>query len=110
MGLIVDESGKPITGAQIVPQRERMQQGAGPFPGTPLTTQNTSYAFPYEASQWSTQEMSFWYPAIRSPDAEIDIYRDRMVARARDLSRNDGWIHGAVNRILDSTIGINILA
>jgi capsid protein len=31
-----------------------------------------------------------------------------MVARSRDLSRNDGWFSGGVNRILDNTIGTSL--
>lgn len=61
--------------------------------------------FPYEASQWFTTEMGEWIPWIRSPDAEINLYRDRMVARQRDLARNDGWVAGAIDRIIDNTIG-----
>jgi lambda family phage portal protein len=49
--------------------------------------------------------MSDWLPWIRSPDAEINQFRDRMVSRSRDLRRNDGWAAGAITRILDSTIG-----
>jgi len=62
-------------------------------------------AFPYEASSWSTQEMGEWLPWIRSPDAEISQFRDRMVARSRDLVRNDGWASGGITRILDNTVG-----
>lgn len=61
--------------------------------------------FPYEASNWYSQEMGEWLPWIRSPDAEINLFRDRMVARTRDMVRNDGWASGAIGRILDSTIG-----
>ncbi len=32
--------------------------------------------------------MGNWLPMIRSPDAEINWFRDRMVARSRDLARN----------------------
>nr|WP_245214485.1 phage portal protein [Pararoseomonas indoligenes] len=42
---------------------------------------------------------------MRSPDAEINYDRDRMVARSRDLVRNDGWATGGVTRIVDSAIG-----
>jgi lambda family phage portal protein len=61
--------------------------------------------FPYEASNWTSQEMGDWLPWIRSPDSEINLFRDRMVARARDMVRNDGWAAGSIGRILDSTIG-----
>lgn len=61
--------------------------------------------FPYDGAQWFSQEMGDWLPRIHSPDYEINWNRDRMVARARDLYRNEGWARGAIGRILDSTIG-----
>jgi lambda family phage portal protein len=63
--------------------------------------------FPYDASSWQTQEMGDWLPGIRSPDAEINQFRDRMVARSRDLVRNDGFAAGGITRILDNTVGSN---
>jgi lambda family phage portal protein len=114
MGLIVDERGAPIPDAPQLPVASRSSRrlraqatppGAG-MQGSPLGL--APYQFPYEAANWMTQEMGNWLPWIRSPDSEINLFRDRMVARARDLSRNDGWIVGAVNRILDNTIGTNL--
>lgn len=64
--------------------------------------------FPYEASNWATQEMGDWLPWIRSPDAEINQFRDRMVARHRDLVRNDGLAAGGITRILDNTVGASM--
>ena len=64
--------------------------------------------FPYRAADWANQDMGDWLPWLRSPDAEINQFRDRMVARQRDLARNDGWIAGAVTRILDNTIGAGL--
>jgi lambda family phage portal protein len=61
--------------------------------------------FPYQAAAWGTQEMGDWWPWIRSPDAEYTDYRDLMVARSRDLVRNDGTASGAVTRVLDNTVG-----
>lgn len=52
--------------------------------------------------------MGGWFPTIHSPDYEINVFRDRMVARARDLTRNDGWANGAVTRILDNTVGAHM--
>jgi lambda family phage portal protein len=65
--------------------------------------------FPYDAADITSQEMGGWWPFLRSPDYEINRDRDRMVARARDLIRNDGWGTGAVNRILDNTVGAQFL-
>lgn len=61
--------------------------------------------FAYDAASLDSAEMSEWLPIVKSPDTEINIYRDRMVARTRDVVRNDGFAAGAVNRMLDSTIG-----
>ena len=44
-----------------------------------------------------------------SPDYEINRDGDRMVVRVRDLIGNDGWGTGAVNRILDNTVGAQFL-
>nr|WP_024340994.1 phage portal protein [Bradyrhizobium japonicum] len=40
-----------------------------------------------------------------SPDAELNMYRDRIVSRVRDIVRNDGWASGAITRVLDNAIG-----
>lgn len=61
--------------------------------------------FPYDAGSWTSQELGSWFPWIHSPDYEINPHRDRMVARERDLVRNDGWASGAVRGILDETVG-----
>ncbi|MGI4850454.1 MAG: phage portal protein [Janthinobacterium lividum] len=61
--------------------------------------------FPYRAGDLFGREVADWHPWIRSPDSEINLHRDRMVARQRDLVRNDGWASGGVDRIVDNTIG-----
>ncbi|HZR34355.1 MAG TPA: phage portal protein [Nevskia sp.] len=94
--VLVDSSGRPL--------RARAD-GAPGYPG------GDGYArsvFPYEAARWQSQEMGDWLPWIRSPDAEINQFRDRMVARSRDLYRNDGWIVGGIMRILDNTLGCDL--
>lgn len=93
--VIVDSSGRPFSTS--APQKARASlDGSAPW------------AFPYDASSWSTQEMGNWLPAIRSPDSEINLFRDRIVARSRDLVRNDGWAAGGVTRILDNAVGTNL--
>lgn len=69
-----------------------------------LAGENPS-AFAYDAQQVTSQEMATWLPWLRSPDGEINYTRDRVVARARDLIRNDGYAAGAVSRLLDAAIG-----
>lgn len=60
---------------------------------------------PYDAADSFSDQLGGWQPTLWSTDNEINIYRDRMVARARDLARNDGWAAGAVTRILDNAVG-----
>lgn len=66
-------------------------------------------AFSYDASNLYSNETEGWYPVNHSPDYDYNIHRDRVVARARDLVRNDGWAAGAIIRMLDSAIGSHYL-
>lgn len=93
--------------AQPVPPglAKSIRDGAGRM-GASLTGGAQGYVFPYDAASYTSTEMGDWLPNVRSPDGEINLYRDRMVARQRDLYRNDGWAKGAINGILDSTIGV----
>lgn len=95
---VLDPRGEPIPAKMIDSVRRRAGPQASLGGSAPQF-------FPYDAAQWQTTEMGDWLPWIRSPDSEINIYRDRMVARQRDLARNDGWVAGAIDRILDNTIG-----
>ncbi|HEY1486372.1 MAG TPA: phage portal protein, partial [Micromonosporaceae bacterium] len=61
--------------------------------------------FAYDSAEIGSQEMGEWFPGLRSPDHEINRDRNRMVARSRDLVRNDGWGTGSVNRIVDNAVG-----
>lgn len=91
----------PSQAIDAVRNRARMSSwnGEGDYAG------GGSQFFPWNAAEWSTQEMGNWLPWIRSPDAENNQFRDRMVGRQRDLTRNDGWAAGIVDTILDNTIG-----
>lgn len=60
---------------------------------------------PYDAADLYGSHVAAWRPYLWSPDGEIDMFRNRIVARVRDLVRNDGWASGAVTRILDNAIG-----
>lgn len=62
----------------------------------------------YDAADLDGQHMAAWTPFLWSPDAELNPFRDRIVARARDMARNDGWASGSVTRILDNAIGANL--
>lgn len=62
---------------------------------------------PYDAASNYSQRMGPWQPFLWSPDGEINIWRDRIVSRVRDLVRNDGWAAGGITRMLDNIIGGN---
>ena len=63
---------------------------------------------PYDAADLWGQHMAAWSPMLWSPDGELNMYRDRIVSRIRDMVRNDGWASGAVTRILDNAIGASL--
>jgi lambda family phage portal protein len=63
---------------------------------------------PYDAADLYGQHMAAWTPMLWSPDAELNMYRDRIVSRVRDMVRNDGWAAGAVTRMLDNCVGANL--
>ncbi|MEQ9852687.1 phage portal protein [Pectobacterium aroidearum] len=62
---------------------------------------------PYDAADSFSDQLANWQPALWSPDNEINIYRDRIVSRVRDLVRNDGWASGSITRTLDNAVGAN---
>jgi len=62
---------------------------------------------PYDAADRSSDHMADWNPYLGSADGDLNMYRDTIVARVRDLVRNDGWASGAVTRVLDNVIGGN---
>lgn len=85
---ILDSSGNPMQ-----PKRSRasMLVGGGNAP--------------YDAADVYGAHMAEWRPYLWSPDGELNMYRDRIVSRVRDLVRNDGWASAAVTRTLDNVIG-----
>jgi capsid protein len=61
---------------------------------------------PYDAADLYNPQMAAWTPYLWSPDGETSqFFRDRIVSRARDVERNDGWARGGITRILDNVIG-----
>lgn len=74
-------------------------------PNGPVHPGDWGSPWAYDAQAWDSQDFGSWFPVIRSPDAEIDVDRDRVVARIRDLVRNDGWASGAIATMADSVIG-----
>lgn len=88
---IVGLDGKPL----INPQQQKMRALVG------------GSRVPYDAAESFSDQLAYWQPALWSPDNEINLYRDRIVSRVRDLARNDGWAAGTITRVLDNAIGAN---
>lgn len=62
---------------------------------------------PYDAADAYSDHMAGWWPFLTSPDGALNSYRDTIVARMRDVVRNDGWASGTITRILDNAVGAN---
>lgn len=62
---------------------------------------------PYDAADFYSDHMAGWWPYLTSPDGALNSYRDTIVARVRDVVRNDGWASGTITRILDNAVGAN---
>jgi lambda family phage portal protein len=62
---------------------------------------------PYDAADMYSDHMAAWQPYLTSPDGALNSYRDTIVARVRDVVRNDGWASGTITRILDNAVGAN---
>jgi lambda family phage portal protein len=62
----------------------------------------------HAGASFRSPEMSGWHPGLQSADTAYLYERDTLVARVRDLARNDGWIAGSVQRLLDSIIGFGL--
>ncbi|TPE47235.1 phage portal protein [Amaricoccus solimangrovi] len=59
----------------------------------------------YLAGDRTSEAMVNWHAPLRAPDAEYLRDRDQIVARARDITRNNGWAAGAAVREVDAVIG-----
>jgi lambda family phage portal protein len=88
-------------GNPLPPARKRQVAGGNMRPQALHGTGNA----PYDAADIFSPQMEGWRPYLWSPDGELNMYRDRIVARARDVERNDGWARGGITKLLDNVIG-----
>lgn len=63
---------------------------------------------PYTAASYDQPETQDWSPYLGAPDAEINPNRNPIVARIRDMVRNDGWAAGSVTRQVDAAVGADL--
>jgi lambda family phage portal protein len=96
---ILSSDGRPIDPQVIASVRGRAHASLT------IPWQGRDGLYAYRAADMRGREVEGWNPWIKSPDSEINAHRDRMVARQRDLVRNDGWAAGGVDRIIDNTVG-----
>lgn len=93
-GGLLDVRGHPIATAEIRRIRaEANREGWG------------ALGHPYEGSANNGQWFGRWPSAIRSPDLEYLPYRDALVARGRDLARNEPIAAAAISRRKNSAVG-----
>ena len=60
---------------------------------------------PWDAAGYGGADTQGWNAWLASPDIENNMSRDTVVARIRDIVRNDGWAAGAITRIVDGVVG-----
>lgn len=92
---LIDQAGRPITRQDVARVRVRASLDVGNRWGA------------YDGAAIGTADMAGWTPNLRSPDSALSPERDRMVARMRDLVRNDGWAGGLITRLCDTVVGPN---
>src|SRR5260364_279305 len=85
---IVGADGQPLK-----PARAQMLAGGGMTPD--------------DAADRVGAQMAAWRPYLGSPDNELNLDRDRIVARLSDLLHTVGWASGGVTRILNNALGAN---
>lgn len=64
-----------------------------------------AYAGAYKGASTQHQATAMWTPTLASADADYNYERDEIVARARDLVRNDGAAAAAVIHAADLIVG-----
>ena len=63
---------------------------------------------PYTGASWIRKQLSNWFPARASADAELLGDMGALVSRSRDLDRNTGIAAGAIQTTLDNVVGSNL--
>lgn len=59
----------------------------------------------HEGASRYNKEMSLWNPALRSGDADTLYDRERVTARARDITRNDAYVQAGTQLHKDGVVG-----
>lgn len=83
----------------------KVDKNGGPVKPTKAQALGGLSRTPYDAADNNSAHMDDWQPFLWSPDGELNVFRDRIVSRTRDIVRNDGWASAAITRTLDNVIG-----
>lgn len=73
--------------------------------GITITQEKSALTGGFEGASRISRELAMWSPSLQSADGEILPDKSRLDARGRDMSRNDGYAHGAANTFKDSIVG-----
>lgn len=92
-----------MSGVQILDHRGNPMARSKPKP----MGLNAGGGVPHDAADRFGAHTADWNPYLWSADGELNPYRDTIVARMRDLVKNDGWASGAITRVLDNAVGAN---
>lgn len=84
MPVLIDTNGQPLRRASVTP---------------------SPYSAAYQAADMTAQDLMGWAPGLGSADSDLLPERRAMVARFRDIARNDAWLGGALRREIDIVIG-----
>ncbi|HEX2888351.1 phage portal protein [Vineibacter terrae] len=74
---------------------------------TPLRASSFRANSSYRGADRLSQELGNWLPSLTSPGGELHWERDALVARARDIERNNGYARGIKHTLLEGVIGAN---
>lgn len=64
--------------------------------------------FAHTGASTTDRTVSAWRPIKASPDADILPDLDELVARARDLARNNGVAKGGIQTVVDNVVGVGL--
>lgn len=77
--------------------------------GSPMRRHASSYraVSAYRGGDAVSQELGGWHPSLNTPTGDYARSRDPLVARTRDLDRNNGYAAGIKQTLIDAVIGSN---
>lgn len=67
-----------------------------------------THALAHHGASTYAADMATWNPLRGSPDSDLLPDLDRLVARGRDLERNNGVAHGGLQTIVDNVVGVGL--